>query len=153
MRIGLGLVQLSSNIKNVVELLQGCLITSIHFGLGLENLCCFLYCEIGIIGAMKYVSEIIHRGMVICQLLLLSRCFQLEAVIEAEKQAARDLIKEKRKDRALLALKKKKAQEELLKQVDAWVLNVEQQVNLYFCSLFLQQKDCFIFVICIVWGL
>ncbi|KAF8018680.1 hypothetical protein BT93_H3546 [Corymbia citriodora subsp. variegata] len=53
---------------------------------------------------------------------------QLEAVIEAEKQAARDLIKEKRKDRALLALKKKKTQEDLLKQVDAWVLNVEQQL-------------------------
>ncbi|KAI3408007.1 uncharacterized protein J3R85_020549 [Psidium guajava] len=53
---------------------------------------------------------------------------QLEAVIEAEKQAARDLIKEKRKERALLALKKKKAQEDLLKQVDAWVLNVEQQL-------------------------
>lgn len=55
--------------------------------------------------------------------------FQLESVIEAEKQAARDLIREKRKDRALLALKKKKTQEELLKQVDAWVINVEQQVS------------------------
>lgn len=54
--------------------------------------------------------------------------YQLDAVIEAEKQAARDLIREKKKDRALLALKKKKAQEELLKQVDAWVINVEQQV-------------------------
>ncbi|XP_021900315.1 vacuolar protein sorting-associated protein 20 homolog 2-like [Carica papaya] len=53
---------------------------------------------------------------------------QLESVIEAEKQAARDLIREKRKDRALLALKKKKTQEELLKQVDAWVINVEQQL-------------------------
>ncbi|XWS44673.1 hypothetical protein CRYUN_Cryun15aG0068100 [Craigia yunnanensis] len=53
---------------------------------------------------------------------------QLEAVIEAEKQAARDLIREKRKDRALLALKKKKAQEELLKQVDTWLINVEQQL-------------------------
>lgn len=53
---------------------------------------------------------------------------QLDAVIEAEKQAARDLIREKKKDRALLALKKKKAQEELLKQVDAWVINVEQQL-------------------------
>lgn len=51
--------------------------------------------------------------------------FQLEAVIEAEKQAARDLIREKKKDRALLALKKKKTQEELLKQVDAWLINVE----------------------------
>ncbi|KAG2716149.1 hypothetical protein I3760_03G110600 [Carya illinoinensis] len=53
---------------------------------------------------------------------------QLDAVIEAEKQAARDLIREKKKDRALLALKKKKAQEELLKQVDAWIINVEQQL-------------------------
>lgn len=53
---------------------------------------------------------------------------QLEIVIEAEKQAAKDLIREKRKDRALLALKKKKAQEELLKQVDAWLINVEQQL-------------------------
>lgn len=53
---------------------------------------------------------------------------QLENVIEAEKQAAKDLVREKRKDRALLALKKKKAQEELLKQVDAWMINVEQQL-------------------------
>lgn len=54
---------------------------------------------------------------------------QLEAVIEAEKQAARDLIREKKKDRALLALKKKKVQEELLQKVDAWLLNVEQQLS------------------------
>uniref|UniRef100_A0A1J3H0K4 Vacuolar protein sorting-associated protein 20-like protein 1 n=1 Tax=Noccaea caerulescens TaxID=107243 RepID=A0A1J3H0K4_NOCCA len=53
---------------------------------------------------------------------------QLEKVIEAEKQAARDLIREKRKDRALLALRKKRTQEELLKQVDHWVINVEQQL-------------------------
>ncbi|PSS30208.1 Vacuolar protein sorting-associated protein [Actinidia chinensis var. chinensis] len=54
--------------------------------------------------------------------------FQLDAVIEAEKQAARDLLREKKKDRALLALKKKKMQEELLKQVDAYLINVEQQL-------------------------
>uniref|UniRef100_A0A1J3ECE3 Vacuolar protein sorting-associated protein 20-like protein 1 n=1 Tax=Noccaea caerulescens TaxID=107243 RepID=A0A1J3ECE3_NOCCA len=53
---------------------------------------------------------------------------QLDKVIEAEKQAARDLIREKRKDRALLALRKKRTQEELLKQVDHWVINVEQQL-------------------------
>ncbi|GMH11382.1 hypothetical protein Nepgr_013223 [Nepenthes gracilis] len=53
---------------------------------------------------------------------------QLEAVIEAEKQAARDLIREKKKERALLALKKKKVQEELLQKVDSWLINVEQQL-------------------------
>ncbi|CAI9770936.1 unnamed protein product [Fraxinus pennsylvanica] len=53
---------------------------------------------------------------------------QLEAVIEAEIQAAKDLVREKKKDRALLALKKKKVQEDLLKQVDAWLINVEQQL-------------------------
>ncbi|XP_068656580.1 vacuolar protein sorting-associated protein 20 homolog 2-like [Aristolochia californica] len=53
---------------------------------------------------------------------------QLDKVIEAEKQAARDLIRDKKKDRALLALKKKKTQEELLKQVDSWLINVEQQL-------------------------
>ncbi|XP_051136139.1 vacuolar protein sorting-associated protein 20 homolog 2 [Andrographis paniculata] len=53
---------------------------------------------------------------------------QLDVVIEAEKQAAKDLLREKKKERALLALKKKKVQEGLLKQVDAWLMNVEQQL-------------------------
>lgn len=65
--------------------------------------------------------------------------FQLDAVIEAEKQAARDLIRQKRKDRALLALKKKKAQEELLKQVDGWLINVEQQVSN--CFMYVPKKQ------------
>lgn len=68
----------------------------------------------------------------LCQCVNLSvlYVFQLEAVIEAEKQAAKDLLREKKKDRALLALKKKKVQEDLLKQVDGWLINVEQQVGL-----------------------
>lgn len=69
--------------------------------------------------------------------------FQLDAVIEAEKQAARDLIRQKRKDRALLALKKKKAQEELLKQVDGWLINVEQQVSN--CCLYVPKSNIFRF--------
>uniref|UniRef100_A0A453NZT4 Uncharacterized protein n=4 Tax=Triticinae TaxID=1648030 RepID=A0A453NZT4_AEGTS len=53
---------------------------------------------------------------------------QLEKVIEAEKEAARQLVQQKKRDRALIALKKKKSQEELLKQVDTWQMNVEQQL-------------------------
>ncbi|KAJ1696629.1 hypothetical protein LUZ63_005141 [Rhynchospora breviuscula] len=53
---------------------------------------------------------------------------QLEAVIDAEVKAAKDLIAQKRKDRALIALRKKKTQEELLKTVDGWLMNVEKQL-------------------------
>jgi charged multivesicular body protein 6 len=38
------------------------------------------------------------------------------------------LVQQKKRDRALIALKKKKAQEELLKQVETWQMNVEKQV-------------------------
>ena len=61
--------------------------------------------------------------------------FQLEKVIEAEKEAARQLVQQKKRDRALIALKKKKSQEELLKQVDTWQMNVEQQVSSLLLSM------------------
>jgi len=77
--------------------------------------------------------------------------FQLDAVIEAEKQAARDLIREKKKDRALLALKKKKTQEELLKQVDTWLINVEQQVIFLLLILLLCHLFIKVYLFVLVW--
>ncbi|KAL2629343.1 hypothetical protein R1flu_014029 [Riccia fluitans] len=54
---------------------------------------------------------------------------QLDVVIEKETEVARELLKQKKKDRALLTLKRKKAQEELSKKVDVWIMNVEQQLS------------------------
>eukprot|EP00897_Mesotaenium_endlicherianum_P010400 jgi/Mesen1/9389/ME000613S08756 len=54
---------------------------------------------------------------------------KVEAVIERETEAIRELIKEKKKDRAILTLKKKRLQEDLLKKADVWVMNVEQQLS------------------------
>lgn len=86
---------------------------------------------IGLAKILEYWSQKKFFLIIMVSLFMMD-FFQLDAVIEAEKQAAKDLIREKKKDRALLALKKKKAQEELLKKVDAWVMNVEQQVSNYF---------------------
>ncbi|GBG66842.1 hypothetical protein CBR_g70720 [Chara braunii] len=54
---------------------------------------------------------------------------RMEAVLEREKEAARLLVAQKKRDRALLALKKKKYQEQMLEKVDVWIMTVEQQLG------------------------
>ena len=53
-------------------------------------------------------------------------CQQVEDLIAKELALARELIAAKRRERALLALKKKKLREGQLEQIDAYLLNVEQ---------------------------
>lgn len=53
-------------------------------------------------------------------------CQQVEDLIARELAIARELIAAKRRERALLALKKKKLREGQLEQIDAYLLNVEQ---------------------------
>jgi cell division protein FtsL len=50
----------------------------------------------------------------------------VEDLIAKELAIARELIAAKRRERALLALKKKKLREGQLEQIDAYLLNVEQ---------------------------
>lgn len=50
----------------------------------------------------------------------------MEDLIAKELAIARELIAAKRRERALLALKKKKLREGQLEQIDAYLLNVEQ---------------------------
>ena len=53
-------------------------------------------------------------------------CQQVEDLIAKELALARELIAAKRRERALLALKRKKLREGQLEQIDAYLLNVEQ---------------------------
>ena len=53
----------------------------------------------------------------------------MEKVIARETEIARELLQAKRKDRALLAIKKRKLQEAQLAQVDSWILNVDQMLG------------------------
>jgi len=50
-------------------------------------------------------------------------------VVEKEKETARELLKAGRKDKALLVLKKKKRQEQLLHQSEAQLDNIEQMID------------------------
>ncbi|GMH33984.1 hypothetical protein BSKO_01818 [Bryopsis sp. KO-2023] len=50
---------------------------------------------------------------------------RLEEIIDKNVIVVRTLVAQKRKDRALLALKKKRLREDQMKHVDTWLLNVE----------------------------
>ena len=64
-------------------------------------------------------------------------CTQVEDLITKELALARELIAAKRRERALLALKKKKLREGQLEQIDAYLLNVEQASTLQSRRIFL----------------
>lgn len=49
--------------------------------------------------------------------------------IEREKKTAKELVASGQRGRALLALKKKRIQEDSLKKLDGWLINVESMVS------------------------
>jgi charged multivesicular body protein 6 len=54
---------------------------------------------------------------------------QLEARIDQNVSVAKELLAAKKRDRALVALKKKKLNENQVKTIQAWLLNVEDMVR------------------------
>lgn len=60
---------------------------------------------------------------------LLTEQKRIENVIEREIEVVRQLISQKKQDRALLVLKKKKLQQGRLKDLDAWLVNVEKMLG------------------------
>ena len=50
----------------------------------------------------------------------------MEGLVAREVEIARELLAAKRRERALLALRKKRLREGQLEQIDAYLLNVEQ---------------------------
>lgn len=60
---------------------------------------------------------------------LLSACTQLEKRIEQNEVVARTLIVQKKKQQALLALKRKKLSENQLINIQAYLVNVEDMVR------------------------
>jgi len=54
---------------------------------------------------------------------------KVEAVIERERDVAQQLLKQGKRDRALLALKKKRLQEKLLEKTDKQLANLQEMVD------------------------
>ena len=58
-----------------------------------------------------------------------AHCLQIQGNIDREMAVARELVGQGRKERALLALKRRKLQEGQAAKLDAWLLNVEEMVG------------------------
>ena len=58
---------------------------------------------------------------------------QLEGAVDRELAVAKELVAAQKRERALLALKRRKLHEQRLAQLDAWLLNVEQVVRTVVC--------------------
>ena len=65
----------------------------------------------------------------------LPHCLQIQGNIDREMAVARELVGQGRKERALLALKRRKMQEGQAAKLDAWLLNVEEMVGSVGCCL------------------
>ena len=67
---------------------------------------------------------------------------QLDEILDKNVATIRELLSNKQKDKALLALKKKKMREEQLKGLDNWLLRVEELVNALVHPSPLKQLSC-----------
>ena len=63
--------------------------------------------------------------------LSLPTAYQVEGLITREIQFAKEYIASKRRERALLHVRKKKLHEQSVDKIDAYLLNVEQVRHLY----------------------
>jgi charged multivesicular body protein 6 len=73
---------------------------------------------------------------------LITHTNQTEIVINKENEAARQLLKEGKKKQALIALKKKKYQEQLLDKAEKQLSNIQEMVHvsIWFTLLILPQR-------------
>jgi charged multivesicular body protein 6 len=58
---------------------------------------------------------------------------RIQGDIDRERQIAKELVAQGRKDRALLALKRRKLQEVQAERLDGWLLNVQGMVRAHCC--------------------
>jgi charged multivesicular body protein 6 len=70
-----------------------------------------------------------HRHCCCCCCHLIPLLLQLEQRIAVNMEVARELVSQQKKERALLALKKKRLSEHQLASIQAYLMNVEDMVG------------------------